>query len=207
MNQLFVIIGMTGAGKSTIARQVCKNLGLARIKTTTTRPKRSDSDNEYIFTSEEELLKDVGRGRYLGVREYHTYIEDVPKKHYYAVDKLALESGTALLITDFDGYKEICQHMNNVVGIYIHADKDIRYRRASKRAGFKPEEFWRRDGDDHQKFAIEKLVNWGKTHPLYIVNNSEDETLVSVISKTEAIIEKYLSRRGHPQQSQSTFYV
>ena len=67
MNQLFVIIGMTGAGKSTIARQVCKNLGLARIKTTTTRPKRSDSDNEYLFTTEETLLKDMGR--YIGVRD------------------------------------------------------------------------------------------------------------------------------------------
>lgn len=205
MNQLFVIIGMTGAGKSTIARQVCKNLGLPRIKTTTTRPKRSDSDNEYLFTTEEALLKDIGR--YIGVREYNTFIEDTPKKHYYAVDKLALEAGTAVLITDFDGYKEICEHTSNVVGIYIHADKEIRYRRASKREGFKPEEFWRRDADDQKKFAIEKLVSWGKNHPLYIVNNSEDETLVSVISKTEGIIAKYLSRRGAPRKKESKFYV
>jgi guanylate kinase len=204
MSQLFVIIGMTGAGKSTIARQICRDLNLPRIRTTTTRPKRSEDDNEYIFATEEELFKDSGR--YIGVREYHTFIEDTPKKHYYAVDKLALEAGTAVLITDFDGYKEICDHTPNVVGIYIHADKDIRYRRASKRAGFKADEFWRRDADDQKKFAIEKLVAWGKNNTLYIVNNSADDTLVSVIAKTKGIVEKYLKYNGRGN-SKSTFYV
>jgi len=188
MSKVFVIMGMTGAGKSVVSRHVCHNLKMERLKTTTTRPRRSEHDNEYHFANVEDFLQDDGR--YIAIRAYTTLIEDLPKKHYYAVDKLELEKG-GILITDFDGFKELCERGTDVVGIYLHADKDIRYRRAIKREGFKADEFWRRDADDKEKFAIQRIVDLGRNYPLYIVNNSETVSLLGVIEKVQNIIKEH----------------
>lgn len=185
---VYVLLGMTGAGKSTIARVISRSLHLERLKTTTTRPKRDDEDNEYNFAKEEDFLRD--HGRYIAVRQYNTFIEDEPKSHFYAVDKLEIEKG-GLLITDFDGFKELCERGDDVLGIYIYADKLTRLNRAKKRTGFKEAEFIRRNLDDENKFSINRIVELGKKFPIYIVGNSENTDLKSAITRVEEIIKEH----------------
>ena len=186
---VYVLLGMTGAGKSSIARVISRSLKLERLKTTTTRPKRDEEDNEYNFAKEEDFLQD--HGRYIAIRQYNTLIEDEPKSHFYAVDKLEIEKG-GLLITDFDGFKELCERGDDVVGIYIYADRLTRLNRSKKRAGFKEEEFGRRNLDDESKFSINRIVELGKKYPIYIVGNSENTDLKSAITRVEQIIKEHI---------------
>lgn len=190
MSKTFVLFGKTGAGKSYIASAISTELGMRRIKNTTTRPQRGVDDNEYNFVKEEDFLKD-GDSRYVAVRGYNTLIEDTPKTHYYGVDKLELEKG-GLLITDFEGFKELLERDNELVGIYIYSNKTTRQARARLREGYKPEEFERRNADDSDKFKIEEIVEVGKNYHVYIVENNLDTRLDALCDKISMIIKNHL---------------
>jgi dephospho-CoA kinase len=82
-----------------------------------------------------------------------------------------LEDG-GLMITDLDGLTELFESGCNVCGIYIHADQEVRLQRALNRPGFKQEEYERRNADDLNKFAIERIVELGTRYPVYAVDNS-----------------------------------
>lgn len=187
-NRVFVLFGMTGAGKSFIAHHLMERFGLRRIKNTTTRPQRGESDNEYNFTSEDKFLQD--EGRYVAVRAYDTYIEDTPKRHYYGVDKLELEKG-GILITDFVGFKELLERDNDLVGIYIYADKTTRMIRSALREGFKVEEFERRNKDDYEKFKIEEIVDVGRGHNVYLVENNLENDVDKLCERIKGIIQNH----------------
>lgn len=187
-NRAYVIFGMTGAGKSFAVSAVCQKLNLRRIQNTTTRPQRGPEDTEYNFTTAEKFLED--QGRYVAVRAYETFIEAVPKTHYYGVDKLELDKG-GILITDFEGYKELLQRDSDLVGIYIYADKTTRTARAALREGYKPEEFERRNKDDSQKFKIEEIVELGKKNNVYLLENNLDTDINDLVDKICEIIKMY----------------
>lgn len=185
MPKVYVLFGMTGAGKSFIASRIAKMTGIRRIKNTTTQPKRSDIDNEYNFTTSDSFLMD--KGRYVATRAYHTLIEDHPQTHYYGVDKLELEKG-GILITDFEGLKELIQRNYDVVGIYIYSSPETRLTRSMVRSGFKMEEFNRRNRDDLEKFKLEDIIELGKTHPIYIIENNLTTNIETICNKINNIM-------------------
>ena len=185
---LFVLIGMTGAGKSTVSSFITDKLGVKRIKTTTTRPQRDAKDTEYVFTTADQFLKE--EGRYLAVRKYRALLEGAPKDYYYGVDGNSLGNG-GLLITDFDGLQALVERNIDVVGIYLHADTETRLKRAEKRPGFSLLEFNRRNDDDLEKFNIKRLVEFGKEHRLYLVDNGDDN-VDKVCEKVEVILRNYM---------------
>lgn len=187
-NRVFVLFGMTGAGKSFIAHHLMEKFNLRRIKNTTTRPQRGENDNEYNFTSEDKFLQD--EGRYVAVRAYDTFIEDTPKRHYYGVDKLELQKG-GILITDFVGFKELLERDKDLVGIYIYGDKTTRMSRSALRDGFKIEEFERRNNDDYEKFKIEEIVDVGRSHNVYIVENNLESDVDKLCERIQGIIKNF----------------
>lgn len=182
---VYVIFGMTGAGKSAVSDIISRKLKMKRLKNTTTRPQRGPEDVEYNFSTEDSFTRDTGR--YIAVRRYLTLIEDIEKYHYYGVDKIELEKG-GLLITDFDGFKELLERDLNVIGIYLYADTETRLERAKKRDGFKLEEFERRNSDDLTKFNLKNIITLGKSNPIYIIDNSGNSDLNDVCKKVEMII-------------------
>lgn len=189
MSKTFVLFGMTGAGKTYVASLLHDKLGLRRIKNTTTRPKRSDKDIEYNFVSEKDFLEDGG-SRYVAIREYHTFIEDTPKTHYYGVDKNEMEKG-GLIITDFVGFKELLSRNSEVIGIYIYADKTTRQLRSALREGYKVEEFERRNKDDSPFFKIEDIIAVGIDYPVYVVENDLDTSSEDLYNKIEMIVNNH----------------
>lgn len=188
MAKVFVLLGKAGAGKTLVASRLSHKLGIRKIKNTTTRPKRSELDREYNFTTNDSFTKDDGR--YIAVRRYKTLIEDVPKYHYYGVDRLEIEKG-GLLITDFDGFKELLERKLDVVGIYIYSSPETRLARSIQREGFKHDEFARRAKDDDLKFKLEEIIEVGKEHPVYIVENNLTTSIDEVCDKVEIIINNY----------------
>jgi len=189
MPKTFVLFGMTGAGKTYAASIVGNKLGLRRIKNTTTRPQRSEKDDEYNFVTEKSFLE--ATGRYVAVRGYDTFIEDQPKRHYYGVDKFELEKG-GLLITDFEGFKELLERDSSLVGIYIYSDKITRQTRSALREGFKPDEFERRNKDDSAKFRIEDIIEVGRNNSVYVVENNLDTDSEDLIDKITTIIKNHM---------------
>ena len=64
---LLVLSGPSGVGKTTIARLLAKKPEIARVMTTTTRPRRDDEVDgvDYRFLTKEEFKAAVARGEFL----------------------------------------------------------------------------------------------------------------------------------------------
>ena len=56
-NTIYLIVGRSGSGKTTIAEELERKYGLKSIQSYTTRPKRSDNETGHIFVSDEEFDK------------------------------------------------------------------------------------------------------------------------------------------------------
>ena len=61
MKNLYIIVGRSGSGKSSIVQELCDSCGLKQVKTTTTRPRRFPEEDSYHFVSQEEfdVRKDI----------------------------------------------------------------------------------------------------------------------------------------------------
>ena len=56
-----LIVGRSGSGKDTVAAHYVKKYGLKQLCSTTTRPRRTPSENTHVFVSEEEANKMTDR--------------------------------------------------------------------------------------------------------------------------------------------------
>lgn len=55
MKNLYIIVGRSGSGKTSIVQELCSSCGLKPVKTTTTRPRRFPEEDSYHFTSQEKF--------------------------------------------------------------------------------------------------------------------------------------------------------
>ena len=80
MGKIFIIMGKSGTGKTTIYNHLRDNLPeLKVLRYGTTRPKRDKYDTEYTFVTENEFFCLLEHGKILEYREYDT----VYGKWYY----------------------------------------------------------------------------------------------------------------------------
>ena len=86
---MIVILGKSGSGKTTLLNNLVRYEHFTPLKTFTTRPKRSDHDNEYEFITQEDL-KHIDLKSLIESRNYHiesldtvwtygTYAPDIEK--------------------------------------------------------------------------------------------------------------------------------
>ena len=83
MNNIYLIVGCSGSGKTTIVNSLENKYGLKSIQSYTTRPKRSDDETGHIFISDEEYdkledwKKEKGRQNKIeavGIKEPEVYL-------------------------------------------------------------------------------------------------------------------------------------
>lgn len=55
MKNLYIIVGRSGSGKTSVVQELCKYYGLKQVKTTTTRPRRFPEEDSYHFLSPEDF--------------------------------------------------------------------------------------------------------------------------------------------------------
>jgi len=109
MGSLVILSGPSGSGKTSIAREVCKRIGLDKtyfsISTTTRAPREGEQNGvDYFFVSKDEFLEDIANNQFLEWAEVHG--------NYYGTSlkqiKEALNAGKIVFLDiDVQGFESI----------------------------------------------------------------------------------------------------
>lgn len=123
----FLFLGRTASGKSSIAKAVCKKMGLTLVISYTTRPMRESEKNssDHIFITDEEVAKyenDIAAYTEINGYKYFTTNDTIDKSDVYVIDPLGVDS-----------LKIKCGDKYDFVEIYIRTPQKIAEERARKR--------------------------------------------------------------------------
>ncbi|ACM23052.1 MULTISPECIES: guanylate kinase [Thermotoga] len=117
--QLFVICGPSGAGKTSIIKEVLKRIDNVVFSVScTTRPKRPhEVDGEdYFFITEEEFLRRVEKGEFLEWARVHGHLYGTPRSF---VETHIAEGKDVILDIDVQGALSVKKNYPNAVFVYI----------------------------------------------------------------------------------------
>ena len=178
LKNIYLIVGCSGSGKTTITEQLETKYGLKSIQSYTTRPPRYDGETGHTFISNEEFDKLVdicGYTEFAGNR-YCSTVEQVENNDLYVVDP----NGVDYFIKSYKGKK-------TPKIIFIDSDLTTRYDRMVKRAEDK--------GDEHL-IAVDKSLSRIKTdisefydyvhciaHVDYFIENNAGANLDFIVDK------------------------
>lgn len=137
--RLIVISGPAGVGKSTVAEQVCRRLGLTESVSATTRARRPDevSGRDYIFISDEEFKDRVARGEFLEHARVHGHLYGTPRR---PVERALAAGECRLLVIDVQGAMQVKQRWPRALFIFLDAPDAALRRRLRARGSETPEE-------------------------------------------------------------------
>lgn len=162
-NRIILLVGESGAGKSTVADELCKRFGSRQVYSYTTRPRRTPDEKGHTFVSEKyfDTIVDqlVAYTEFDGYR-YGVTKEQIDKNDIYVIDPAGIEYFEA----HYDGDKPS-------IAFYITAPENLRRDRMLRR-GDKPLDVSRRLLHDEEVFKnVMSLVDLG------IINTDLEETI------------------------------
>lgn len=175
---IIVLIGKSGAGKDTLASDLCRNYEMFNMCiSTTSRPIRVNEIQgiHYNFVSAEEFLEKIRNSEMLEYRSYETKLNGINDIWYYGTEKIAVQNGSVLVL-DFPGLLNLKSALKdvNVISLYLDCSDEERKRRAQERGSFCEEEWNRRLIDDSVKFNINEI----RKHVNYIVDADSTSDIV-----------------------------
>lgn len=177
-NCIFLIVGCSGSGKTTITEQLEQKYGLKSIQSYTTRKPRYEGETGHIFISDEEFDKITDMVAYteFDSKRYCATAEQVENNDLYIIDP----KGVDFFMKAYKGSK-------TPKIIFISSNLTTRYERMVGRAETK--------GKSHQE-AIEssltRIVNdaeefydyiQGQAWVDYICKNNSNDKLEDVVDK------------------------
>jgi len=117
MGSLVVLSGPSGSGKTSIAREVCKRIGVDKtmfsISSTTRPPREGEKDGvDYHFISKEEFLEDIEKGYFLEWAEVHGNYYGTSRK---PIEKAMKEGKIVFLDIDVQGFESIKKLYANIL--------------------------------------------------------------------------------------------
>lgn len=130
MNNLYLLIGASGSGKSSIERKLVSNYGLKKVLSYTTRPVRDDDPNDvftHTFVTKEEFDKLENRVAYTKYdnNEYCATLDQLEEADIYVIDPAGIE----FLEHNYRGKK-------GIIKIYIYCSLSECMKRLENRDGF-----------------------------------------------------------------------
>jgi guanylate kinase len=162
-NEIVILVGMSSAGKDTIARLLEEKNGYNFIISTTTRPMRDgESDkNPYNFVNNETFEKLIKNDELIEYREYHTLVNNVPDIWYYGVEKNEVDPNKRyVVVLDTVGLREFkMEYKEKIISIFLQVDDETRKNRCLTRGDFNEPEWERRLADDKIRFSDEIIKN------------------------------------------------
>ena len=171
-HKLFCIMAESAAGKDSLTRRLCDELGLKQIISFTTRARRKGEGDTHIFVDESVYsdMKESGNmAAYTYINGYHcwTTIEQLYENDIYIIDPAGVKTLEDLGLEDID----ICS-------IYINVPFEIRLERAISR-GDGYEEFTKRTSSELSQFVEMKAhgrFDWS-------VSNLNSDKALEVLKK------------------------
>jgi len=109
MGSLLILSGPSGSGKTSVAREVCKKIGLDKtyfsISTTTRAPREGEVNGvDYFFVSKDEFLEDISKNQFLEWAEVHGNYYGTSLKQIQS----ALDAGKIVFLDiDVQGFESI----------------------------------------------------------------------------------------------------
>lgn len=133
---IILIVGRSGSGKSSLIKKICERTGLVALQSYTTRPRRSEVDNDHLFVTVEDYLRAKENGEIaidgeVAGNYYYATLDQLYDADLYTINPEALDR---LLKLDLSNIR--------FVVVYISCPDKIREERAIMR------------GDDKHKFRI-----------------------------------------------------
>lgn len=178
MKNIYLIVGASGSGKTTITEKLEELYSLKSIQSYTTRPPRYDGETGHTFVSNEEfdeLTDYVAYTEFAGNR-YCATSEQVENNDLYVIDP----NGVKFFMKSYTGKK-------TPKIIYINSDLNVRYERMVKRA--------EENGDDFIT-AVDKALGRIKTdvvefydfthnnaHVDFTASNNKNDNLIQVVDR------------------------
>lgn len=161
MNNIYLLIGKSGSGKSTIAKMFEERYGYKVLKSYTTREQRNFKDNDHIFITKEQY-EDFDKEDMVA----YTYFDE---NHYFAT-KTQVDNSDIYII-DIKGLLEIQQKYKGrkkLKSIYIDVSPEVLNQRMLLR-GDSLKNIKRRVLHDKENFDISNIK-----FDLVVSNNSSD---------------------------------
>lgn len=175
--QIFLIVGRSGVGKSSIVKAVCDITGMTCVKSYTTRPKREDEKDhtDHIFISEEEVEKyrdDMAAWTEIEGNQYFTTKEVLKNADFYIIDPVGIQK-----------LKNTCWDEFDFQVVYIRTSQDKAFERTKERENYSFED--RRSSENEQFADFEKSQSWD----YHLLNNGSFEEgvekMLSIIKRAK----------------------
>lgn len=133
---VILVVGKTSSGKSSLIKKLCERTNLKALQSYTTRPKRSETDNDHIFVDVEEYLRAKENGEIaidgeIAGNYYYSTIEQLYNADLYTINPEALNRLLEMDLPDI-----------RFVIVYISCPDEVREARAIQR------------GDDKRKYRV-----------------------------------------------------
>ena len=150
---IYCILGVSGAGKTTIAQEVAKRLNIELVVSYTSRPKRAGEQDGVDYHYVDNNYFDEHKDEFMEIREYTVYDGSV-WKYGYKQDSFNFKDKSKIVILETYGYPAFEEYFGKerLKPIIINAFSEDLYARAQKR-GDDPQEIKRRISEDILKIA------------------------------------------------------
>lgn len=205
----YLIIGRTASGKDTLARLLLTDYGMTQVKSSTTRPKRSEDEDTHVFVTAEEAAAE----------EHKVARTEIDGHEYYATYKAVNEAD--VYVIDPEGARELSHNMPHTDFhiVYLSASPEAREKHFVERACAGDESlteeaarelFRSRDVAEDERFSAfegcittnAKLETWGfgdSVRAVHVLENDYDpesmeayarmlENLACLLRRTVALI-------------------
>lgn len=179
--KIFLIVGRTCTGKTVLAKEVAKRVGLKVVKSYTTRPMReneTDENSDHYFINHKDVSKytdEMAAYTVIGDDEYFTTKEELNQSDLYVIDPKG--------VTDL---KSRCGDEYNFITIYIRTPKRCLVQRATRRGeNFDYNERYMKENEQFAAFEIQMPWDY------HVLNDGKFEIAADTM---ERMIRKELHR-------------